>query len=149
MGTLRGSGARLRIFKDGDNASLLRIDRIKFRHMKDTRSQSSLKVLALSYPDLLVGKDDIIRLFGPNIANQMKVRSDTDKIIEWHGERVGSVLCEIYDTNVLFKLLGLESDYIDIVEARGIERIVDLNDPLPEDLSEQYDLILDTGTLEH
>lgn len=115
--------------------------------MQSSRPKVTLKTLALSYPDLLASKDDIARQFGENISNAMKVRSDTKQILAWHGAQ--NVYSEIYDTNILFDLLGLKVDYIDIVNARGIERIVDLNEPLPEDLAEQYDIVLDTGTLEH
>ena len=38
---------------------------------------------------------------------------------------------------------------IDIVSARGNERIVDLNMPLPDNLRLRFDLVIDTGTCEH
>ena len=35
------------------------------------------------------------------------------------------------------------------MESRGIERVIDLNDPLSEDLVEGFDFVLDPGTIEH
>ena len=49
----------------------------------------------------------------------------------------------------LFAALGLQLDCIDVRAPRGIERIVDLNAPLPDDLRGRYRLVIDPGTIEH
>jgi hypothetical protein len=55
----------------------------------------------------------------------------------------------VIDSDHFFSLIGVNCEYIDIVKSRVIERVVDLNDPLPEDLVEQFGFFLDPGTIEH
>lgn len=92
------------------------------------------RVLSLGYPDILSSAEDIERSFGvrPSRFN------DSGR---WHG-----VSHPLPETIELFGLLGAELECVDIVSSRGVERIVDLNQP--HDLG-QYDLVLDCGTIEH
>lgn len=53
-------------------------------------------------------------------------------------------------TETFFKSLGAETvDSLDISDFEGAGLIHDLNAPIPDDLSERYDLIYDGGTTEH
>jgi hypothetical protein len=106
-----------------------------------------LKALCLAYPDLLVSKKTLEGLFSESVIAGIPVRSDTDKIWKWHGLK--GLQEPIYDTLSLFKALDIETEVTDIVSARGMERIVDLNVPLPPDLEARFDLVIDTGTCEH
>ncbi len=92
--------------------------------------------LCLGYSDLLVMPD--------LIGGEYKELPDADKIRAWHNWPH-----PVYDTTeVLVGELGFKKvDYVDIVQARGPERIVDLN--YPEEWDEQYDIIIDGGTAEH
>jgi hypothetical protein len=92
------------------------------------------RVLSLGYPDILASAADIERGFGvrPTRFN------DSGR---WHG-----VAHPLPETIELFELLGASLECVDIVASRGVERIVDLNQP--HDLG-QYDLVLDCGTVEH
>ena len=45
--------------------------------------------------------------------------------------------------------MRIDADFIDIKKLRGVEKIVDLNEPLPAEYHNVYDLVIDTGTLEH
>ena len=40
-------------------------------------------------------------------------------------------------------------DVFDIYSHLGVEKLMDLNEPLPYEYKEKYDLIFDVGTLEH
>jgi SAM-dependent methyltransferase len=53
------------------------------------------------------------------------------------------------DAESLFELFGVSLDVYDIVKERGSEIVLDLNEPYPENSQEQYDYVLDVGTLEH
>jgi hypothetical protein len=64
----------------------------------------------------------------------------------WHGMHQ---LEEIIETSDFFKKLNCEADYFDFAKIRGEEIIVDLNVPLDQKYHEKYDLVVDTGTLEH
>jgi len=48
-----------------------------------------------------------------------------------------------------FSRLGVDLSVIDITRARGNEIIHDLNFPLPDTVNTRYDIVLDTGTVEH
>jgi hypothetical protein len=110
-------------------------------------NDGGLKLLSLGYPDILVDKAVIEELFGAHIADQLSYRADSAEILNWHG--FADKLSQVIDSDHFFSLIGVDCDYIDIVKSRGIERVVDLNDPLPEDLVEQFDFLLDPGTIEH
>jgi hypothetical protein len=92
--------------------------------------------LCLGYSDLLV--DPAL------IGGEYTELEDADKIRSWHNWPH-----PVYDTTeVLTSELGFRKvDYVDIVQARGPERIVDLN--YPADWSEKYDVVIDGGTAEH
>ena len=54
------------------------------------------------------------------------------------------------DTPSLFRAFGATNVVIvDIVASREVERIVDLNYPLPSDLRDRFALVIDPGTIEH
>jgi hypothetical protein len=91
------------------------------------------RILSLGYPDLL--------LSGPPVT---KVQENSDRISKYHNWSGPTI-----DTESAFKAVGLDAVYVDISSSRGIERIVDLNSELPEDLAGQFDIVLDPGTLEH
>jgi len=99
------------------------------------------------YPDLLVTEQQLAACLGTERAARIPVRPDSRAISAWHG--VTGYLDKIFESEALFRELGYELDVIDLHAARGNEIIHDLNRPLPLDLHESYDLVLDTGTCEH
>ncbi len=113
------------------------------RHVK----QGELSALCLAYPDLLVSKAGLEGLFSAELVARLPVREDSVKIWEWHG--LPGFKEPLYDAVGLFTALGIKTEVIDIVSARGMERIVDLNNPLPADLEGRFDFVFDTGTCEH
>jgi hypothetical protein len=106
-----------------------------------------LSALAFSYPDLLVPKGRLEKLFGAEMVSRLPQREDAAEILRWHGLTGAGE--PIYDTKAVFDHLELDVTFIDIVAARGDERIVDLNEPLPADLRDRFDFVIDTGTCEH
>lgn len=93
--------------------------------------------LCLGYSDLLVDPE--------LIKGKYTERMDADKIRAWHHWPH-----PVYDTTevLINELLFKKVDYVDIVQVRGPERIVDLN--YPEDWhGEKYDVVIDGGTSEH
>lgn len=101
----------------------------------------------LGYPDLLISRQEAITLFGEELVNRLSVRSDSDKIIQWHSQQ--HKLSEIYETVSLFEQLGVQLDIMDIVQSRGFEIKVDLNEPMDPYLLGNYGLVYDGGTTEH
>jgi hypothetical protein len=106
-----------------------------------------INALCLSYPDILVSKSNLEAMFSAKLISTIPTRSDADKIWAWHN--LTGCREPIYDTIALLKAIGVEPEVIDIVASRGMERIVDLNEPLPDDLDGRFDLVIDTGTCEH
>ena len=106
-----------------------------------------LRALCLSYPDLLVSSKFLEKEISDDIINRLPVRPDSKDIWSWHGLRE----CQepIFETEAFFDELNISLEIIDIVAARGNERIVDLNEPLPDDLRATFDIVIDTGTCEH
>lgn len=89
------------------------------------------KALFLGYPDLLLTDDSA-------------QSAEATSIAKWHSWK-----STVADTQDVFAKIGLDAVYIDIHASRGIERIVDLNQPLPVDLVGAFDLVADPGTIEH
>jgi len=58
-------------------------------------------------------------------------------------------LTEIIETSDFFNKLGCKADYFDFEKIRGDEIIADLNVPISSEYHGNYDLVVDTGTLEH
>jgi hypothetical protein len=106
-----------------------------------------IRTMCLSYPDILVRGAVIARLFGEDILTGLEVRKDSDHVRQYHG--LPDSFGPIYETESLFESLRIKSDFIDVKMLRGPEKIVDLNERLPRDYHGQYDLVIDTGTMEH
>jgi len=105
-----------------------------------------MRVGCLSYPDLLVTRAEIANRY-PHLAEaSYELRCDADKIRRWHSM---PHLTEIIETTDFFNKLGCTTDYFDFAEVRGGEIIADLNVPLDPRHHDSYDLVVDTGTLEH
>lgn len=112
-----------------------------------TGDDRRLATLALSYPDLVVPEAALQQILGPQIMQDLPQRADAAQIWQWHG--LQGATDPLYDSLSVFDRLGLDVTVIDIVAARGNERIVDLNEPLPDDLRNRFDFVIDTGTCEH
>lgn len=129
------------------------IDNLFFEGLADVinvmRSQEiykeSLNIGCLSYPDMLVSEDEVIKRF-PKINRNFKKRSDSEEIKAWHGR---SDLNYIIDTDDFFNKIDCNGHYLDFKKIRGNELIIDLNLPIDEAFHCKYDLVIDTGTLEH
>jgi len=105
------------------------------------------KMLSLGYPDILATAEQIDTTCGKDFANSLIRRDDSDEIIAWHG--LTGKLDFIADSLNFFSALNIDCHTIDITASRGNERIIDLNEPLPQDLLASFDLVFDPGTLEH
>lgn len=104
-------------------------------------------ILALGYPDILASREYIETMFGKNVAKAVQAHPDSDSIIRWHNAQNATNF--VPEAKQLFNLLGFNLEVVDIVKARGDEIIADLNEPVQPDLHERYDMIVDTGTIEH
>ena len=96
-------------------------------------------LLSLGYPDLLVKKEDL--------GVEAEIRKDSKDIAKWHNWPF-----DVYESKEVFQKLGYASIFIDLLPSRGCERVLDLNDPVEwsaQDMLEQFDVVLDPGTLEH
>lgn len=105
-----------------------------------TKLKGSGKALSAGYPDVLVPTKFVKQITGHDVP----ARPDSAEIIKWHGFKID----DIADSEALFKALGYSLDVIDIRASRGIEKVVDLNQPV-DYWQELYDLVLDPGTIEH
>ncbi len=105
-----------------------------------------MQVGCLSYPDLLISRDQIVSRYPHLQGTKFRLREDSDKIKNWHSMHH---LAEIIETSDFFDKLGCKTDYFDFEEIRGGEVIADLNQPLSSTHHDKYDVVIDTGTLEH
>ena len=95
------------------------------------RSLAPCRLLSLGYPDLLISDEFDV----PEVANADKQRLNHS----WQGK--------IYETDAVFRRIGIEATYADISAHTGLEKPIDLNSKIAK--APQYDVVLDPGTLEH
>jgi hypothetical protein len=105
------------------------------------------RIAAMGYPDMIAPPAMFERALGDRFS-EVAYRQDSEAICKRHGlpQR------PIPDAKSVFELLGAKLDVFDIVQERGDEIVVDLNQPnsaeqyIPWD---EYDFVLDVGTMEH
>lgn len=117
---------------------------IKDNKNKVSSSNINIKVACLSYPDIIISEEDVRSIF--NNISFFKKETESDQIKKWHGvfEKF-----QIIDTDYFFRSLNFETDYFDVSKIRKSEIFLNLNEELPIIYEEKYDLVIDTGTLEH
>jgi len=106
-----------------------------------------LRGLLLGYPELLVPRSTLVTMLGESAMASVPERTDSASIYAFH-DLVG-VADPLYESLPVLQSMGVDSVVIDVARLRGMERIVDLNFPLPQDLARSFDLVVDTGTCEH
>lgn len=109
-------------------------------------ASSPSRILSLAYPDVLADTNQLAALFGESIRGRLVVRSDSAQAMTFHGL---SGVDHIVETQSFFTALGLQLDCIDVRAWRGVERVIDLNVPLPDDMLGRYEMVIDPGTMEH
>jgi hypothetical protein len=105
------------------------------------------RMLCLGYPDMLVTGDQIARVCGAEALAKIEYRDDSEAILRWH--TLAGKLDRVPETSSVFATLGVQCDFIDIKATRGMEVLVDLNQPAPPELLGRYDVVYDGGTMEH
>lgn len=108
---------------------------------------SEPRICCLGYPDVLVSAEQAQQYLGAEVAARLAYRPDSASIIAWHALQAD--LDRVIDAQSLFDAMGMRMTVVDLVASRGGERIVDLNEPLPSDLVDAFDIVLDAGTMEH
>lgn len=103
------------------------------------------KVLCLGYPDLLVDEQHLISIFGQEFVNNILEEPMSDAVKAWHK----STLPKVFDPIWILKYFNFDVVIFDLISHRGVETLIDLNEPISDVHVEQFDLIIDTGTLEH
>lgn len=88
-------------------------------------------VAILGYPDLHQNKDLLEKLYTPEIL----IKSNKDGI---------------YHLIDILKLkYNCKSTVFDVARHRGVEEIINFNDPLPTEYKNQFDFLIDSSCLEH
>jgi hypothetical protein len=105
------------------------------------------KICCLGYPDVMVSAEQAEQYLGAEVAARLAYRPDSASIIAWHA--LEAHLDRVIDAQSLFEVMGMQLTVVDLVASRGGERIVDLNEALPADLADAFDIVLDAGTMEH
>jgi len=106
-----------------------------------------LRGLLLAYPDMIVPRAALAQALGEEALAAVPQRPDAAPTWEYHG--LAGIGDPLYESLAVLDRLGVDSTVVDAARLRGMERIVDLNFPLPGDLARSFDLVVDTGTCEH
>jgi len=105
-------------------------------------------ILFLGYQDILVSDQYLKTHFGAQ-STVLVPRKDSVEVIRHHG--INAKLVKTVPTLSSFmKLYGdFEVTVFDFEKVEGSEEIVDLNQPIEEKYKHRFDIIIDTGTIEH
>jgi hypothetical protein len=95
----------------------------------------------------MVSAEQAEQYLGAEVAARLAYRPDSASIIAWHA--LEAHLDRVIDAQSLFEVMGMQLTVVDLMASRGGERIVDLNEALPADLADAFDIVLDAGTMEH
>jgi hypothetical protein len=106
-----------------------------------------LRGLLLAYPDMIVPRAALAQAIGEEALAAVPQRPDAAQTWEYHG--LAGIGDPLYESLAVLDRLGVDCTVVDAARLRGMERIVDLNLPLPGDLARSFDLVVDTGTCEH
>jgi hypothetical protein len=99
--------------------------------LQRVKNNDTLNVLCLSYPDII---------FSSDFFSEKKKASRIFSNISFD---------DVLLTHKLFLAYNCDVTYIDVKKLKGIEIVEDLNTLLPKAYIKKYDLVVDTGTLEH
>lgn len=110
-------------------------------------SRPVVRGLLLGYPDLVVPRASLAPIIGEETLGRLAVVAGAQRHWAYHG--FPEMAEPMYDSLDLLRNLGVDPVVIDAAVLRGMERVVDLNAPLPPDLARRFDLVVDTGTCEH
>ncbi len=105
------------------------------------------RAACLGYPDLIVTEESLRSLFGEQAVSMWPKSKWTEEIVAWHG--IPRDFGAIYDSQTLFDKYGVNARFFDVKAHRDCEEPLDLNQEISHDLKQAFDLLIDTGTLEH
>ena len=120
------------------------------RTLKRIEKEDRITVATLGNPDLMVSETEL-RNVGIN-PKKLDVRErfvDTSLHKKLRAKLEKDGTRNLYTTESFFNQFNMDMDVFDIYSHLGVEKIMDLNEPLPVEYKEKYDLIFDVGTLEH
>ena len=130
------------------------IDALYLQYLRDAVARrraegggQRLRGLLLAYPDMLVPRAALAKILAEEALEGVPPRGDAAGAWEYHG--LGGVADPMFESLALLERIGVDSVVVDAAKLRGMERVVDLNFPLPADLARAFDLVVDTGTCEH
>ena len=106
-----------------------------------------LRGLLLGYPDLLVPRAALVQVLGEAVVQATPEREDA--AATWGYHWLEGAKEPMYESLAIMQRMGIDCIVADAAKLRGMERIVDLNHPLPADLARAFDVVIDTGTCEH
>ena len=98
------------------------------------------EVVCLGWPDFIVGEELMFELYGEK-AEQFRIENNPKT---W--DRIPG---ELFDVHAVFQYHNCNLIIVDVIKHRGVEEFLDLNEPLEEHFFKRFDLVVDTGTLEH
>jgi hypothetical protein len=98
------------------------------------------EVVCLGWPDFVVSEELMSELYGKK-ANKFRIENNPRQWDRIYGE--------FFDVHAVFQYHNCNLTIIDLVKHRGVEEFLDLNEPLDEKFFQKFDLVIDTGTLEH
>jgi hypothetical protein len=97
---------------------------------------------------MLIDEHFITHHLGKEFANSLSYRKDSLAVIAHHGENAKGIK-KVPDSIDFFRKLGHDIKIVDLFQHEGHEIVLDLNVECPQEMWQQFDLVIDAGTLEH
>lgn len=116
-----------------------------FKLVKYLKAKPGARIASMGYPDIIASPKQVSE-WTAGCLQPLKYRVDSDVICTRHGIKDSR---KIPDAESFFGLFGATLDVFDIVRERGSEILCDLNYELDAKHHDQYEYVIDVGTLEH
>lgn len=104
------------------------------------------RVATLGYLDIVMTDEELELAIGAERVQSLQERPNADAIRASHHARG---IRRVPTMHSFFAALGCEVISIDFAAHEGSEYVWDLSDPVPAELHERFDIVLDGGTCEH
>lgn len=105
-----------------------------------------LRVATLGYLDIVMTDEELVQAIGSDRIGDLRERTNADPIRRAHH---ATGIARIPTMDSFFAALGCEVTAIDFAAHEGSEYVWNLSDPVPPELHERFDIVLDGGTCEH
>lgn len=110
-------------------------------------SETPTRVLSLGHPTMNILENILQNLVGPELFKKLRPLKSDPVTLRRH-DKTG-LIKTLFCPHSLVESMGGKMDVLDVKAWEGYELVGDLNSNLPSSFKNQFDIVIDPGTIEH